>query len=251
MSNACQIEVKQEPGTCERAGSQLLPVYSVTPFTMLDFPDKTACIVWLSGCNMRCRYCHNPDIVLGKGRGTVEDVMQFLRKRQGLLDGVVLSGGEASIWPDLPGFIRMVKKMGYAVKLDTNGLRPDVIADFLENDLLDYVALDYKAPPEKFKYVTGTDKFAAFEKTLALLCAQKNVPFEIRTTVHTALMDESDINAIITDLEQKAYRGTYHIQNFRADNDRPTLGKLKEQPRPLDRSKIRTNTSFACAFRNF
>src|SRR5690606_13704781 len=104
-----------------------------------------------------------------------------------------------------------VRAMGYAVKLDTNGLRPDIIHNFLEAGLLDYVALDYKAPPEKFKKVTGVDKYKAFSKTLALLCAQNNVPFEVRTTVHTALMDENDISAIIHDLDQRGYNGTFYV----------------------------------------
>lgn len=125
--------------------SGVLPIYSVTPFTMLDFPDRIACIIWFSGCNMRCPYCHNPQIVKGKGKGSVEEVLAFLEKRKGLLDGVVLSGGEASYNPGLPDFIQRVKDMGYAIKLDTNGLRPEIIETFLAQNMLDYVALDYKA----------------------------------------------------------------------------------------------------------
>lgn len=233
------------------SGQELLPVYAVTPFTMLDFPERTACIVWLSGCNMRCAYCHNPQIVKGKGRGTAEDVLAFLRKRQGLLDGIVLSGGEASAWPGLPAFIRQAKQLGYAIKLDTNGLRPDLIAAFLVENLLDYVALDYKAPPGKFKKVTGVDKFAAFGKTLDILCMQKTVPFEVRTTVHTALLDEEDVSAIIRDLEARGYHGAYYVQNFRADNDRPTLGHLPPQTRILDQSALPTPAGFSLHFRNF
>ncbi len=228
-----------------------LPIYAVTPFTMLDFPERTACIVWFSGCNMRCGYCHNPQIVKGKGRGTVEEVMAFLRKRQGLLDGVVLSGGEASAYPGLPGFIRMVRNMGYAVKLDTNGLRPDIISTFLEEGFLDYLALDYKAPPEKFKNVTGVAKYESFSQTLNLLCAQKKVPFEVRTTVHTALMDEQDITRIIMDLDARAYKGTYYVQNFHADNERPTLGFLEKQKRILDTDTFEHPANFTIAFRNF
>ena len=141
--------------------------------------------------------------------------------------------------------------MGYAVKLDTNGTRPAVVAGLLAEGLLDYVALDYKAPPDKFKSVTGTTKFNEFEKTLALLCAQTAVSFEVRTTVHTALMDEGDVNAIIVDLDKKAYRGVFYIQNFRADNDRPTLGRLGAQPRVLDCGKILVPRGFSRAFRNF
>lgn len=229
----------------------ILPVYSVTPFTMLDFPGRTACIVWFSGCNMRCGYCHNPQIVKGKGRGTAEQVLEFLKRRQGLLDGVVLSGGEASVYPGLPGFIRKIREMGYAVKLDTNGLRPDIVGNFLDDGFLDYIALDYKAPPEKFKKVTGVAKFADFSQTLSLLCGQNAVPFEIRTTVHTALMDENDICAILHDLDSRDYRGTYYVQNFRADNDRPTLGMLPPQKRQLDCAALPATKKFRVAFRNF
>jgi pyruvate formate lyase activating enzyme len=232
-------------------GENILPVYSVTPFTMLDFPGRTACIVWFSGCNMRCGYCHNPQIVRGKGRGTAQEVLAFLRKRQGLLDGVVLSGGEASVYPGLPDFIRQARDLGYAIKLDTNGLRPGIVRDFLAEGLLDYVALDYKAPPEKFKKVTGTLKFKDFSETLDLLCDQEKVPFEVRTTVHTALIDENDINGIITDLEERNYRGCYYVQNFRADNDRPTLKFLPRQFRTLDIAALSLPRNFRLSFRNF
>ncbi|OJV45585.1 MAG: anaerobic ribonucleoside-triphosphate reductase activating protein [Alphaproteobacteria bacterium 43-37] len=236
---------------CSIEKSGVLPIYSVTPFTMLDFPKHTACIVWFSGCNMRCPYCHNPQIVKSKGRGDVGQVMEFLKKRQGLLDGVVLSGGEASAYPGLPAFIRKVKDMGYAVKLDTNGLRPDIIKSHLDAGFLDYVALDYKAPPKKFKHVTGTDKYDLFSQTLDLLCTQKKVEFEVRTTVHTALMDEEDVSTIIRDLEQRGFLGTHAVQNFTHSDERPTLGLMKAQDRLLDIHKLHVPQSFNVVFRNF
>lgn len=242
---------EKDQGERPQDGSGVLPIYSVTPFTMLDFPGKTACIVWFSGCNMRCPYCHNPQIVKGKGRGDIGQVFDFLKKRAGLLDGVVLSGGEASAYPGLPDFITQVKKLGYAVKLDTNGLRPDIIDDFLRRGFLNYIALDYKAPPHKFKKVTGVDKYNEFTKTLDLLCAQKAVPFEVRTTVHTDLMDEDDVNAIIHDLEQRGYVGLHAIQNFRNSDDRPTLGFMKEQKRILNKDVLYRPTLFDLYFRNF
>ncbi len=230
---------------------KVLPIYSVTPFTMLDFPDRTACIIWFAGCNMRCSYCHNPQIVKGKGNRDLLEVLKFLEKRRGLLDGVVLSGGEASSYPDLPEFIKTIKDMGYAVKLDTNGLRPDRLSKFLNNGWLDYVALDYKAPPSKFKKVTGVEKFIEFEKTLKMLCDQDIVPFEVRTTVHTTLMNEADISSIINDLDAKNYSGTYYIQNFISDNERPTLGVLGEQTRKLNREKVPCSNKFNIEYRNF
>lgn len=200
---------------------------------------------------MRCGYCHNPQIVKGKGRGTAEDVLSFLKKRQGLLDGVVLSGGEASIYPGLTAFIQQVRRLGYAVKLDTNGLRPDVVSKLLDDNLLDYVALDYKAPPDKFKKVTGVSKFGDFSKTLSILCNQNAVPFEVRTTVHTELMNENDIKAIISDLDARSYCEIYYIQNFRADSNRPTLKFMPPQSRPLNIAALSTPRNFSLAFRNF
>lgn len=237
------------PSVAQKRG--VLPIYAVTPFTMLDFPDHTACIVWFSGCNMRCPYCHNPQIVKGKGRGSLEDVLTFLQKRQGLLDGVVLSGGEASAYPALPDMIKKMKDMGYAIKLDTNGLRPDIIADFLKNKYLDFIALDYKAPPEKFKKVTGVDQYQNFSDTLDLLCSQTNVPFEIRTTVHTDLMTESDVNLIIKDLENRSFTGRYAIQNFIHSDNRPTLGFMPAQKRILNIKKLYQPKRFTLEFRNF
>jgi pyruvate formate lyase activating enzyme len=204
-----------------------LPIYSLTPFTMLDFPERTACIVWFSGCNMRCPYCHNPQIVKGKGYKNIQDILDFLEKRQGLLDGVVLSGGEATLYASLLDFVRVVKKMGYAIKLDTNGTRPEMIRSFLDESLLNYISLDYKAPLKRFKRVSGVNtQFENFSQTLDLLCGQSFIDFEVRTTVHTDLMDEFDLNSIIADLEHRNYRGIYYIQNFRSDNDRPTLGNF-------------------------
>lgn len=90
-------------------------IYNISPFTLLDFPDKTACILWFAGCNMRCAYCYNPDIVLGKGKKTIKEALNFIKTRKGLLDGVVLSGGECTLYKELPEIAREIKKMGFLV----------------------------------------------------------------------------------------------------------------------------------------
>jgi pyruvate formate lyase activating enzyme len=227
----------------------VLPIYDFTPFTMLDFPDKTACIIWFSGCNMRCAYCHNPSIVKGKGKYPVEEIISFLERRRGLLDGVVLSGGEATVYRDIPILAKKIKETGnFAIKLDTNGTRPDIVKRMLKEELIDYVALDYKAPFHKCKMVTGIDKFKEFEDTLLTLCNQNKVPFEIRTTVHTDIMNELDIKDIIYDLECKGYKGIYHVQNYRHGN---TLRSLPEQRRPLNIAAISKPKDFVINFRNF
>lgn len=183
--------------------------------------------------------------------GTVADVINFLKKRQGLLDGIVLSGGEASAYSGLEDFIRTIRALGYAVKLDTNGLRPDTLGSLLNQGFLDYVALDYKAPPEKFKKVTGVDKFKDFHTSLRMLMSQHTVPFELRTTVHTSLLDEADIRLIMRDLDQLGYSGTYYVQNFRDDNARPSLGLLPPQSRQLDLTQLCPSPQYQLEFRNF
>ena len=231
----------------------MLPIYDLTPFTMLDFPKHTAAIIWFAGCNMRCRYCHNPQIVKGKsGRKGAKEIIDFLKKRQGLLDGVVLSGGEATLYEGIIEFAKTIKKMGFAIKLDTNGSRPKIIKKMLDDKLLDFIALDYKAPPSLAKIVTGVNLHSPFEKTLEMLCKQNNIPFEVRTTIHTKLMDEEKILEITNDLKQKGYKGTYHIQNY-INNGSPTLGNLPKQEKEVNISKllIAETSNFQIAGRNF
>lgn len=226
-----------------------LPVCDVTPFTLQDFPDHTACILWFGGCNMRCAYCHNPELVLGKKkRLDWNHIDQFLKERQGLLDGVVLSGGECTLSPELPSFVSHLKNMGYKIKLDTNGLHPDVLENLLTSHMLDYVALDYKAPPGKFERITGKAEFDTFCKSLELLCSG-STNFEVRTTVHTELLDEDDIMEIMAHLEQLKFKGNYYIQNFRAAPY--TLRPLSEQARKLDINRLCYTKTFAVHLRNF
>lgn len=215
-------------------GRAVTPFHALTPFTLLDYPGRSACIAWVAGCNMRCGYCHNPQIVHGPGALPEEAVLAFLRRRQGLLGGVVLSGGEATSWPGLAGFAARAKAMGFAVKLDTNGLRPDVVASLLEGQLVDYVALDCKAPPARFREVTGVTTYRRFTRTLDLLCAQRVVDFEVRTTVHEALTTDEDVIGMACDLHARGYRGDYAIQPAVIDPDRPTLGALPAQRKRWD-----------------
>jgi pyruvate formate lyase activating enzyme len=227
-----------------------LPVYGLTPFTMLDYPDHTACIIWFAGCNMRCGYCHNPDIVQGgKGIIPMADIFSFLEKRQGLLNGVVLSGGEATLYPDIEQVAQTIKNMGFAIKLDTNGTRPTVVQKLVKHNLVDYIALDYKAPKEKMKRVTGIDHYQKFDTTLNYLCSQKTVPFEIRTTVHTALLDEKDLIQIMCHLKKAGYTGAYHVQNYRHTD---TLSNMHEQTRLLEMDKEDDKEwPFQVTYRNF
>ena len=130
------------------------PIYNITPFTLLDYPDKSACIFWYAGCNMRCLYCYNPEIVLGKGTTTFSEAISFLKSRQGLLDAVVFSGGECLIHKNILDQIKTVKELGFLIKIDTNGSNPNVLKQLIERNLIDYVALDFKGTKNNFQQIT-------------------------------------------------------------------------------------------------
>ncbi len=199
------------------------PIHSITPFTLLDFPGKTACILWFAGCNMRCPYCYNPEIVLGKGQMEMDVALRFLRSRKGLLEGVVLSGGECTLHAGIFQLLTAVKQEGFDVKIDTNGSRPNVLRALLEQRLIDYIALDFKATESNYHRMTRSGLFPGFAESLALL-NEAGIPFEVRTTVHSALIGENDLRSMVGYLHRSGYRGTYYIQHF--VNDVPTLADL-------------------------
>jgi len=215
------------------------PIYSLTPFTLLDYPHKSACILWFAGCNMRCLYCYNPEIVLGKGSLTFEKILSFLQTRKNLLDAVVFSGGECVLNKKIISLISEVKKMGFLVKIDTNGSSPEVIQELLNNKLVDYIALDYKATQAKFQAITQSNLYDSFERTLDLLL-QTKIPFEVRTTFHSQLLSEDDLREMIQFLERKNYVGSYYIQYFK--NNVETLAKLERSRNTIDCKKLSTQT---------
>lgn len=136
-------------------------ICGIQKLTLLDYPGKVACTIFTGGCNFRCPFCHNADLVTGKPEVTVtgEEIFRFLRKRQGLLDGVCISGGEPLLQPDLEDFIRGVRSLGYSVKLDTNGSMPDKLESLAEKGLLDYVAMDLKNAPEHYGRTIGAETY--------------------------------------------------------------------------------------------
>jgi len=201
------------------------PIYDITPLTLLDFPQKIACTIWFAGCNMRCPYCYNVDIVEGRGVKTVDEISHFLQKRAGKLDAVVFSGGECTLHPKaLKELAFLAKNHNYAVKIDTNGSNPDLIAEFIEEGLVDYIALDFKGSKYQMAEITQLKTaFSQFEKTFDLL--QKSaVDFEIRTTVHSALFSKNLLQEMGKYLQKKNYRNNWYWQEF---VDAPkTLGEI-------------------------
>ena len=164
--------------------------------TLLDFPGKVACTVFLGGCNFRCPFCHNSELFMGKQEKLMEDdaFFAFLEKRKGLLDGVCVSGGEPTLYKDLPGFLAKIKELGFAVKLDTNGSRPEVIKALVVNKLVDYIAMDVKNSPAMYAQTVGLEQvdLAAVEESLRFLI-DGNVDYELRTTLVSQLHSDASI----------------------------------------------------------
>ena len=175
--------------------------------SLLDFPEKIAAIVFTMGCNFRCGYCHNPELINGEAK--IEEVFEFLKTRQGKLDGVVITGGEPCLQKDLPEFIKQVKELGFAVKLDTNGSFPEMLERVLPD--LDYVAMDIKAPLEKYSQIVNVDVDTS--KVLKSIEILKNggVDYEFRTTVLRSQISLEDFEKI-GQLIKGAPR--YYLQKF-------------------------------------
>lgn len=153
--------------------------------SLVDFPGRVACTLFTGGCNLRCPYCHNSELLEGDmPRVEMQEVLDYLDKRQGILDGVVVSGGEPCMQPGLLEFLALLKRKDFLVKLDTNGCYPDVLQQALKRGLVDYVAMDLKNSPEEYSLTTGTDSvpLEKIQESVEQLLTHK-IPFELRTTV--------------------------------------------------------------------
>ncbi len=182
-------------------------------FSLLDYPGKLSAIIFTHGCNFRCPYCHNPELLKGTDADdlTSESILEFLKTRLDKLDAVTISGGEPTIHPDLPDFISAIKELGFLIKLDTNGTNPQMLTSLMEQKLIDYIAMDVKAPLDKYQTVTirpvDTDKISQSVQ----LIQGGDVNYEFRTTLVTGLLNEADVAAIQKDFHLEA---NYFIQNF-------------------------------------
>ncbi len=154
--------------------------------SFIDYPGSIGAVVFVQGCNFRCPYCHNPELVDPARYGSLLDeteVLSFLEKRRGKLDAVTLTGGEPALQPDLPDFLRRVREMGYRIKLDTNGSRPEVLETLIRGRLVDYLAMDIKGPQEKYGRIARTEvDLAAIGRSIELI-TESGLEHEFRTTV--------------------------------------------------------------------
>ena len=189
--------------------------YGLQKLTLLDYPEKTACTLFTGGCNFRCPFCHNALLVTDIDSTKVyseEEILAFLSKRTGLLDGVCITGGEPLMHGDIAEFIKKVKDMGYKVKLDTNGTFPERLGELLKNRLVDYVAMDIKNSKEKYAETAGIDNInlSDIEKSINMLKAS-DIDYEFRTTVVGEFHTEADI---LKTAEWIKGAKRYFLQNF-------------------------------------
>ena len=168
-----------------------MKISGLQKMTLLDYPGKIACTVFLGGCNFRCPYCHNSEILDSHAPEwmTQQDLLAFLSSRKGLLDAVCISGGEPTLQPKLPDLLAQIKAMGYLTKLDTNGSRPEVLKALVSGNLLDYVAMDIKNSPDRYAQTIGVPwKREKIEESIRFL-AEEPIDYEFRTTVTAQLHD--------------------------------------------------------------
>lgn len=196
-----------------------MTIHGLNKTTLLDYPGRVAATVFTGNCNFRCPFCHNAELVLNPDSEpviSIEEFTAFLKKRQGIIEGVCITGGEPTLQPDLFDFIKLIRSFGYPVKLDTNGYRPQVLRQALDEGLLDYVAMDIKSGPTGYKEASGCANLNidTIRESVELI-KNSGIDYEFRTTVVKGIHKDSDFVEIGEWLgEVKAY----FIQNYR-DNE--------------------------------
>ena len=202
--------------------------------SLLDYPDRISAIVWTSGCNLRCPFCYNKDLALGTSQLFPKDeILSFLSKRKTLLEGVVISGGEPLLHKDLIDFVKKIKTLGLLVKVDTNGTHPELLKELLEQQLVNYIAMDVKAPRYKYTQLTGvkTD-FSTIERSIDLL-KEKAPSYEFKTTFIPGLLTKEDIIEIAHWLKGAE---VYYLQQFKIKS--PLLSSKLETLVPYPREYL-------------
>lgn len=210
-----------------------MQICGLQKLTLIDFPGCLAATVFLCGCNFRCPWCYSRELVLPEEikkqpEISEKELFSFLKERKRLLEGVVICGGEPTIHKELPGFVKKIKKLGYLVKLDTNGSDPKMIKKLIKDKLIDYVAMDVKLPKNKYpKIFKGGVKIENIEKSIKILKEGK-IDYEFRTTVVPTILDKEDIIKIAYWLSSAQ---KYYLQNFRPEKTvDPKFEKIKPYP---------------------
>jgi len=223
----------------------MIEIGGLQKLTLIDYPGRLAATVFLCGCNFRCSWCYSRELVLPEEiekqpKISEKEFFDFLKERQGLLEGVCLTGGEPTIHKDLPEFIKKIKELSFLVKLDTNGSNPQMLKRLIGDNLLDYVAMDVKLPKEKYQEVLGVD-VKNIEESIKILKNAK-IDFEFRTTVVPTILDKEDIIKIAQWLSPAK---NYYLQNFRPEKTiDPKFEKVKPYPEEYLREIQKSITSF-------
>lgn len=195
-------------------------IHGLQKMTLLDYPGKVACTVFLGWCDFRCPFCHNWELIDGSAPAELDDnkLLSFLEKRRGILEGVAITGGEPMLNKDLPDLLRRIKALGYPVKVDTNGNHPEMLKAVLDEGLVDYVAMDVKNSLDKYALTIGLDSFdtSNIQESIRLIMGS-GTDYEFRTTVVEQLHDENSFKGI-GELISGARR--YYLQKF---TDRDTV----------------------------
>ncbi|MDI3546549.1 MAG: pyruvate formate lyase activating enzyme [Halanaerobiales bacterium] len=205
--------------------------------SLIEYPGKIVSVIFTQGCNLKCPYCHNSELIsLESKKGTyfpVDNLLSFLQKRKGLIDGISITGGEPTLQPDLIELAREIKAFGLRIKLDTNGTNPAILKRLIVNNLLDYIAMDVKAPLSKYEVITGRGKLSdQIKQSIELIkeagTGQAGIEYEFRTTVVPGLHEIDDIKQIGLMIRSGA---KYYLQNFRPVNTLdPELMKVNGFP---------------------
>lgn len=215
--------------------------------TLIDYPGKIAATAFTLGCSFRCPFCHNPELVnlrLTHDERSEKEFFKFLAKRKGKLEGVCITGGEPTIQPDIVDFIKKIKKRGFAVKLDTNGTRPDVLKKLIDEKLIDFIAMDIKSQLKNYDKLSGTKVDKDRIKLSVEMIMNSRIPYEFRTTVVPGLHTEKDFDAIA-----KWIKGAraYYLQEYREEQkilDKSLKKKTKGKKIDLEKIQKKIEKNF-------
>ncbi|UCD21180.1 MAG: anaerobic ribonucleoside-triphosphate reductase activating protein [archaeon] len=201
-------------------------------FTLIDYPGKAAAVIFLSNCNFKCGFCHNSHLISQEKRSELktypkEEVFEHLKKNKGYIDGVVISGGEPTLYAELPLLISELKEMGFKVKLDTNGSHPEILFSLIKNKLVDYVAMDIKTNFNNYNKVCDGDVTGNVKKSIELIKTLKD--YEFRTTVVPKVVDRESLLKIAAYLQLNGANKKFVLQQFLPQNCHdPAFLKLKK-----------------------
>ncbi|MFA6470807.1 MAG: anaerobic ribonucleoside-triphosphate reductase activating protein [Candidatus Latescibacterota bacterium] len=197
----------------ERKSFWDIPVAGVQAMTAIDFPGRLACVLFTRGCPWKCRYCHNDSLRFGGECMSWEDIEMLLRERVGYLEGVVISGGEPTLHPELRSLLSWIRELGFAVAIHTNGFYPDMLRRILRKNLVDYVAMDIKAPPAAYQRITQNEN-ACIEVSRSInVILESGVDYEFRTTWHPSVLSENELMETMRTAAKIGIK-TYYLQKF-------------------------------------